>query len=111
MVLLVYLVPALGHRDLDDANPNMTYPEVAKSTAGSWFDVNPVHCLRSKYIHKHKPHCRFLSVGKDHLLQANPKIGVFFEVEPAETEEFRMYRLSDFTDTFKALGGAVMGKK
>jgi len=56
----------------------MKYETVAENTAYTWFSVNPVHCLRSKLVHKHQPYCRFASPGKEHLLEVNPKIGCHF---------------------------------
>jgi len=84
-LLLVYLVPIFG-KDVEDEPPNMPYEAVAKVEANSWFAVNPVHCLRSKYIHKDQPYCRFSSVGKEHLLEANPKIGCYFSDEAADID-------------------------
>jgi len=89
LLLLIYLVPVLAHPgEKEDPNKGMKYETLAAEEASSWFSVNPVHCLRSKYIHKDKAHCVFLSVGKEHLLQVNPEIGCFFASEPAETEDF-----------------------
>merc|ERR1719240_2117765 len=45
--------------------------------------------MRSKYVHKHSPPCRYASVGKEHLLQINEEIGCFFEDEAAEAEDFK----------------------
>jgi len=106
--LLVYLVPALG-KECEDANPGMKYSEVAKGEANSWFSVNPVHCLRSKFIHQDKPHCRFSSVGKAHLLQVNTKIGNHFQCKPIvfEGEYVEGYKFSDCTDTVKAVAGSL----
>ncbi len=47
----------------------MTFETVAKDEARTWFSVNPVHCLRSQYIHSHKPHCHLACWGKEHLLE------------------------------------------
>jgi hypothetical protein len=121
MLLLVYLVPVLANSDVEDQNPHMTYEDVAKKDGSTWFSVNPVHCLRSRYIHEHSPHCQFLSVGKEHLLQVNPKIGCHFQCKMLKGEDFSGYRVSDITDSlkawilsvpyiFKGLGGSSSGK-
>merc|ERR1740138_556772 len=86
-LLLVYLVPVLGGVSTDAGEDNAapkTYADVAKLEANTWFSANPVHCLRSKFIHQHKPYCRFSSVGKEHLLEINDKIGCYFADEAAE---------------------------
>jgi len=89
ILLLIYLVPKLGKlgKEVNDAKPGLQYEEIAANEAYSWFSVNPVHCLRSKLIHKHKPHCRFVSVGKEHLLEVNKGIGCHFFDVPADTDD------------------------
>jgi len=61
-----------------------TYAEAAKWTAETWFSVNPVHCLRSKYVWGHEPAQVFHVTGKEHLLRANMEIGSFFEDKEAQ---------------------------
>jgi hypothetical protein len=87
MLLLIYLVPRLG-RDAKDENEGMKYETIAKDDAYTWFAVNPVHCLRSKLIHKHKPYCRFVSPGKEHLVEVNAAIGCYFSDVAADTQDF-----------------------
>jgi len=87
MLLLIYLVPVLG-KECKDENEGMAYQAVAENDAYSWFSVNPVHCLRSKLIHKHKPYCRFVSPGKEHTLEINKDIGCYFYDVAADTEDF-----------------------
>jgi len=87
VLLLVYLVPAMG-KELEDENFGMTFEAVAKTDARSWFSSNPVHCLRSKYLRGDKPYCRLASWGKEHFLETNPKIGCYFEDDAAEAEDF-----------------------
>jgi len=100
-LLIIYLIPALG-KECEDKNPDADYASVAKQEANTWFSVNPVHCLRSKYISKDKPHCRFSSVGKAHLLEANPKIGCYFSDEGG--------KVGDVTGGFSDLHTAVSRK-
>jgi hypothetical protein len=92
LLLLVYLVPRLGHdsKDLETDSLFTVYESVAKEEARTWFSVNPVHCLRSKYIHKHHKHCRLAFWGKEHLLQRNPGLGCYFEDAEAETEDYSL---------------------
>jgi len=86
-LLLVYLVPKLG-QELEDENFGMTFAAAASNEPRTWFSANPVHCLRSEYIHGHKPHCRLVANGKEHLLEVNVKIGCHFEDQEAEAEDF-----------------------
>jgi len=92
LLLLVYLVPWLGHdsKDLETDSLFTVYESVAKEEARTWFSVNPVHCLRSKYIHKHHKHCKLAFWGKEHLLQRNPGLGCYFEDAEAETEDYSL---------------------
>merc|ERR1719388_763925 len=63
-------------------NASIPYTKAAEHVAGCWFKANPVHCLRSKYLHKHNPPCVFSVRGKEHVIQTNPSIKVFFEPPP-----------------------------
>jgi predicted membrane protein len=65
---------------------DMTYSEAAVHIACSWFTANPVHCLRSRYIYQHKPPCVYCVKGKEHLIESNPEIGVFFNPPPKPSE-------------------------
>jgi hypothetical protein len=87
MLLLIYLVPKLG-KDVKDENEGMTYEAIARDEAYTWFSVNPVHCLRSKLVHKHKPYCRFVSPGKEHLVEVNEAIGCYFSDVAADVQDF-----------------------
>merc|ERR1719199_1217314 len=87
MLLLIYLVPRLG-KECKDENEGQKYESVAENDAYSWFAVNPVHCLRSKLIHKHSPYCAFVSEGKEHLLEKNPAIGCYFQDVAADLEDY-----------------------
>lgn len=110
-LLLMYLVPAMGKSGLPDPNEGMEYRTVCEREAVSWFTANPVHCLRSKYVHMHNPPCRYASVGKEHLLQVNAEIGCYFEDEAAEAEDFK--KGLNLKAGFKAGLGKLgsMGKK
>mmetsp|Transcript_145866 Transcript_145866/g.254470 ORF Transcript_145866/g.254470 Transcript_145866/m.254470 type:complete len:1035 (-) Transcript_145866:122-3226(-) len=74
-LVLAFLVPYFGrpHR-----RSNLSYQEAASRIPCSWFNANFVHCLRSKYIHRHHP-CMVPYVrGKEHLLLAHAAIGAHF---------------------------------
>lgn len=97
--LLGTLVPLLGGKieakrlekedpSIQQAIDKVTFKECAEAEAFSWFSSNPVHCLRSKFLHKNTPHCRFVSPGKEHFLELNPSINCYFESAEAEVEDF-----------------------
>lgn len=77
MLTLAYLVPCLGsdvHRQAE-----APYREAAARFPANWFTVNPVHCLRSKYVHRHQPPCVFFMKGKDHFLKLNEQLGLHYQ--------------------------------
>jgi len=84
-LLLIYVVPMMVP-ELVDEKDHITYEEVAKEEARSWFSMNPVHCLRSKYIQGDEPACHLCTFGKEHLLEANPAIGCFYDQDPPDDE-------------------------
>jgi hypothetical protein len=65
----------------------VTYADAAQWCADNWFSVNPVHCLRSKYIWGDEPAQVFYMPGKEHLQRVNPKIGAHFEDKEAQKPE------------------------
>ena len=64
-----------GESDGADTN---TYQDCSKRIACSWFSANPVYCLRSQYIYQHSPPCLFCIPGKEHLIEVNEDIGLYF---------------------------------
>jgi hypothetical protein len=88
-LLLVYCVPFLGQSCNSSQSIDTTYAETAEKTPQTWFTMNPVHCLRSKYICKHRPPCLFAVRGKEHIMVPNPREGMFFDGKAlAETEAY-----------------------
>jgi len=86
-LLLLYFVPMFGIEEKEETDDEMEYATIAEEEARSWFSMNPVHCLRSKYMHGDKPPCYLCYYGKEHLLEVNPKIGCHFKQEAAHIEE------------------------
>jgi hypothetical protein len=64
-----------------------TYMQVAQHHADTWFSVNPVHCLRSKYIWGHEPAQVFYMAGKHHLQKANKDIASFYEEKEEQQDD------------------------
>jgi len=54
------------------------YRDAAQNFPANWFTVNPVYCLRSKYLHCDSPPCLLCLQGKEHLIQENEHIGVYY---------------------------------
>lgn len=90
ILLLIYLVPAVAAwakgKEVKDQHEDVQYATVAQDEPYTWFSANPVHCLRSKLIHKHRPHCQFVSPGKEHLLEVNAEAGCYFFDTAADTQ-------------------------
>jgi len=78
LLCLKVIVPVIGslHQHKID---KQTYAEVASKDACNWFNANPIHCLRSTFIHKDSPSCCYWVQGKEHLMRKNAEIGLFFE--------------------------------
>lgn len=89
-LLLLYVVPMFGKaKPEEDPCKDLTFKDVASVMPCSWFTTNPVHCLRSQLIYKHNPPCRFWFSGKEHMLEANEKIGCYFTDKIADGESFK----------------------
>jgi hypothetical protein len=56
-----------------------TYASTGGKYPRSYFNTNPVNCLRSKYIYGDSPPCVFFRLGKEHLIKPNPQIGIYFQ--------------------------------
>ncbi|CAE7221893.1 unnamed protein product, partial [Symbiodinium sp. KB8] len=104
MLVLEYAVPWLGRTAHVPAMQR--YSEVAKIFPGNFFNMNPVHCLRSRYLHNHQPPCIFYQIGKEHLLEPNPKLGLFYSAPEWNNEKTSTFlELAQFAR--KSLGGAL----
>jgi len=91
ILLLIYAVPLFGLRDQPDPSPNTTFKDVAQQNACSWFNCNPVNCLRSELIYEHKVPCAFWVSGREHLLELNEEIGCFFKDEAAQVDRTELF--------------------
>jgi len=86
ILVLQFVVPLMCKVPHDVARSK--YSDVAAVTPCTWFSANPMHCLRSYYIHKHSPPQLFFVRGNEHLLVKNPAIGAHFQDKPAAAEEY-----------------------
>lgn len=85
LLVLQYIVLWVGRAEHRTAESS--YEEVASTNPGNWFNMNPIHCLRSRYVHKHDPPCIFYQIGKEHLLEPNPKLGLFYSAPEWNNEQ------------------------
>lgn len=65
--------------DVDKKASAVPYSQLAKGIPASYFNTNPVHCLRSSYLRRHSPPCSLYRPGKEHLLQRNESIGCYYQ--------------------------------
>jgi hypothetical protein len=50
------------------------YVEVAVMTPGNWFNDNPVHCVRSKFLHHQAKPCVYYVKGKENLVHRDERL-------------------------------------
>jgi hypothetical protein len=85
-LILVYVVPCFGFKNKPPTL--LKYKVCAKRDPASWFALNPVYCLRSKWVYEQNPPCDYMVVGKEHLMRPNPQMQRHFQVAPATVENF-----------------------
>eukprot|EP00927_Polykrikos_kofoidii_P002859 TRINITY_DN11144_c0_g1_i1.p1 TRINITY_DN11144_c0_g1~~TRINITY_DN11144_c0_g1_i1.p1 ORF type:complete len:334 (+),score=46.52 TRINITY_DN11144_c0_g1_i1:136-1002(+) len=83
---LKFVVPLFGGSARKTST--VDYKAVARTSPCSWFNVNPVNVLRSRYVYEHDPPCDFFVPGKGHLLRVNEALGCFFTATKAEVEDY-----------------------
>lgn len=113
-LLLQYVVwPKFEENSKDDQAEDKDgtedpYSEVAAIRPANYFNTNPVNCLRSKYLYKHSPPAVFCMLGREHLLQKNEKIGLYFQGMKHEEREHSARELAaDATYEDKARAAAT----
>lgn len=79
VVFLHKLFGAFEHLQGKKTENPLSYKEVAKQSPANWFNVNPVHCLRSQYLHQHEPCCMFYEKGRVYLQKPNETLGLYFD--------------------------------
>jgi len=88
---LKHLVPLLGAEV--ECPDRVRYEDHAPTSPFSWFNSNPVFCLRSAYHYGHKIPCTFAMRGKEHLIRKSDEkgIGQHFELTGiVKAEDFDM---------------------
>ncbi|CAE6964218.1 unnamed protein product [Symbiodinium sp. CCMP2592] len=91
VLLLLFLVPRLANSSapVTAALRPSRFEDVAAEEPCTWFSANPVHCLRSKYIHGHSPPCSFFVPGQEQMV-ASAKAA---KAEDASTFELQIPNL------------------
>merc|ERR1719453_148247 len=89
LTLLEFIVKGAG-ASIERINASATYAETASITPATHFSTNPVHCLRSKYIFGDDPPQSIYTIGKEHLMRANPKIGSYYAPPAAGKPQAKM---------------------
>lgn len=89
VILHLMLLHCLSERFANpDHEPSAkSWDEFSQMAPRSWFNMNPVHCLRSKFIYKHNPPCSYYVQGKENLLQRNPAANAYFTGKDLDVEE------------------------
>lgn len=91
-LVLRFVVPRLAATketdERDEQQRTVPYRETAERLPTSWFNANPVHCLRSQFVHNTSPHCVYCIPGKEHLLRFNEKAHLYYKQDQAEVEDY-----------------------
>eukprot|EP00927_Polykrikos_kofoidii_P065256 TRINITY_DN61036_c0_g1_i1.p1 TRINITY_DN61036_c0_g1~~TRINITY_DN61036_c0_g1_i1.p1 ORF type:complete len:1046 (-),score=102.82 TRINITY_DN61036_c0_g1_i1:60-2789(-) len=77
-LILRYIVPMFSESH-EEHDVDVPYAETAKKLPCTWFNANPVHCLRSQILFEDDPPCTLFQPGKEYLMNPNPKVGQYFE--------------------------------
>jgi len=85
---LKFVVPMFGLSGESDGADSNTYQDCSRRIACSWFSANPMYCLRSQYVYQHNPPCVYCIPGKEHLIEVNEDIGLYFNDCPAKEEDY-----------------------
>jgi len=93
LLLLVHLVPQFQRKATEaDPNENVTFKDVASVYPSNWFSTNPIHCLRSRYVHRHNPPAIVWFAGREHCMHKNEAINCYFFDGVAHSEEYMVER-------------------
>jgi hypothetical protein len=78
LCVVLFVIPRCGQAFLKHKRTKTSYAQAAGELPCSWFNANPIHCLRSKYIYHHNPPFVPYARGKEHLQTLNKSIGAYF---------------------------------
>eukprot|EP00929_Paragymnodinium_shiwhaense_P112988 TRINITY_DN81252_c0_g1_i1.p1 TRINITY_DN81252_c0_g1~~TRINITY_DN81252_c0_g1_i1.p1 ORF type:complete len:1089 (-),score=243.62 TRINITY_DN81252_c0_g1_i1:159-3425(-) len=100
---LRWLVPRWSEVSAEGHDFEVAYESSASEVACNWFNSNPVHCLRSKYIHNHETPCVKFENGRNYLLLKNEELGLWYQREepPENSKEVTMTTVFETAKTFR----------
>mmetsp|Transcript_112717 Transcript_112717/g.323900 ORF Transcript_112717/g.323900 Transcript_112717/m.323900 type:complete len:965 (+) Transcript_112717:1-2895(+) len=76
--LVVYVLPMFGvKKGKIEELAGVTYKDCGTYLAATWFNTNPVHCLRSKYFYEDEVSVDFYRLGKENTIRENPQTQTF----------------------------------
>ncbi|CAE8675542.1 unnamed protein product, partial [Polarella glacialis] len=87
-LFLKYVVPRFRLEGESDGADSNTYKGCSERIAASWVTMNPIYVLRSQYFYKRSPACEYCLPGKEHRLETNEEIGLFFNDCAAAAEDY-----------------------
>jgi len=93
-LVLALLVPRCLPTPVEDADSAegprdlIPYESTAEKFCCNWFNANPVHCMRSRFIYQHDPPHVFYQPGREHLHKKNSK--------PEDEDALIIYEASGF---------------
>jgi len=76
-LLLYFVVPLFAVQKVEPEP--ITYAALAEKSSCSWFNANPMHCMRSLHYYCHRPPHVCAYPGRSHLHRANPDIHAYYE--------------------------------
>merc|ERR1719253_15336 len=72
----------------ESARDLIPYQTVAERFCCNWFNANPVHCIRSRYLYEHSPSHVFYQPGREYLHMKNDR--------PQDKEALIIYEAEEF---------------
>merc|ERR1719327_283701 len=78
-LFLKFVFPYIMPHIVESEEKTTTYKTMCEKFSSSWFNANPVHCLRSRHILKQEPPFIFHVLGKEYLQVKNEKIHQYYE--------------------------------
>jgi hypothetical protein len=81
LVIHIFVVKCLVPKLLpaDEEVSEVSYATFQKHHACNWFNSNPVHCLRSAFLHNHSPPYLYFVRGKEYTHKRNDEIHQYYE--------------------------------
>jgi len=85
-IVLDAIIPWYAKIEVDH-DKDKSYEQTATELPRNWFNANPLHTLRSKYVYEHENPVVMFRSGKEYLLSKNPELGQFYTCDPPTVDE------------------------